>query len=169
MVLVPALILPPCSVPLGKRMLIQTLSETADGPREDQQTQNQQGRKLRPQDFKSRSFKKNTSNDHQKIPQGVQIGEPLHHRGHIGNRKDKPGEHKKWQNEKKVGHHGLLLGLGNRGNKQPDAQCTEQEKTGGAHQQQGTSLHGNFKPQNPKSDDHDHLCLGNEDKGNRFA
>ena len=33
---------------LSKHLLIQTLSETTDGPREDQQAQNQQGRKLGP-------------------------------------------------------------------------------------------------------------------------
>jgi hypothetical protein len=57
---------------------------------------------LRPQHLQADAFQKDTPNDYQKVAQRIQIGEPLHDRRHVGNRKHKAAEHEKRQNEKKL-------------------------------------------------------------------
>jgi hypothetical protein len=91
------------------RFLIKPLSEAADSAGENDKTQDSESDILGPEDIQAHALQKDSPDNDQKIPQGVQIGQPLHDDGHVGDGKDKTAEHEKRQDEKESRHHGLLL------------------------------------------------------------
>lgn len=91
------------------RFLIQPFSEASDCAGKKGKAQHGEGHKLGPEDIQPNTFEENSPDNDQEVPQGVQIGQPLHDNGHVGDGKDETAEHEEGQDEKECRHHGLLL------------------------------------------------------------
>ena len=64
---------------------------------------------LGPEDIQTDPFEKYPPDNDEKIPQRVQICQPLNNLRHVGDREYKTAEHEEGQDKEECRHHGLLL------------------------------------------------------------
>lgn len=102
------------------------LSEPQAAEGQKRCSDNGQGYKLMPQHIYPDSLEEDSSDDDEKVADGIGIGDDLDNPGHVGDGKDKSREENHGQKEEEVSHHGLLLGLRDGGDEEPKSQCAEE-------------------------------------------
>ncbi|VBB43798.1 hypothetical protein TRIP_B320016 [uncultured Desulfatiglans sp.] len=148
---------------------IEVFAETADRRREDSCAQKRQGGELGPKRLEAGPLEEDAADDDQEIPERVEVGEPLHGQGHVGDGEDEPAQHEERDHEEEGGHHGLLLSGGDGGDEEPDPECAQEKEAGGAEEQGRAPDHGDLEPPDGEDRDPQHLGLGDQDVGDGLA
>ena len=127
--------------------LLYPLPESQRTHTEKRCTKEKKDKGMRPEDIQSVSFQEDTSHNHQKIPDGYQVGYILNHLGHIFNREHETGEDDRREGDEEIRKHSLLLGTGDGGNKNPQTEGAHDEDPCKPEEEEDASLERQFEPE----------------------
>ena len=93
----------------------------------------------------------------------------MDHLRHVGDGEDEAGEEDGRDEEEEHGHHGLLLGAGNGGDKEADAQGAQEINRGGCEQEREGTANRHFKPEDSYAGNQEYIYVADQGKRDGLA
>src|SRR4030042_1084068 len=139
-------------------------------PQEDRPGQGQK-QELGPQDRYPHPLEKDPPDDDEEVGKGIRVSDPPHQERDVVDREDEPGEQHRGHKVEEDRHEGLLLGPGDGGDEDADAEGVDQIEDGGEGQEEDVPPKRDPKPEGPDQEDQDEIdethaeerkCLAND-------
>lgn len=143
--------------------------EGEDGCQNGHHGNGHNGREEGPEVQESRSFQKDALDEFQAVPHGVEQGEILEDFRHAGDGCGKAGEHDHGHQQHEGSHNGLLEGLGEGRDAQPDGRRRDDEEQQSGGEQPDGPLEGDAEPEHGHQHHEDGLHDSGDDGGCSLA
>lgn len=147
----------------------QRLVETFHRQGQQHDAQAAQGRQLGPEDIEPDALEKDAPDDHDVVAQRVEVCQPLNRFGHVGDGKGETGQQHGGKDDEEGGHHGLLLGLADRGDQQPGPQGAHQEQGRCQKQEPQAAAYRHIENQCADQADQGHIDVADQYEGKRLT
>ena len=144
-------------------------SEPERAQAQNRDAEDKKGEYIRPKSLNTDSLEEYSPHDDQKVSQGANVGNILKEQGHTFYGEGKPRQ-EDGRHEKEEGcHEGLLLCLGNRGDKKADTKNRQEINTRRNEKKTDTTFDWDTKPESAHHGNERHIEIADSSDGNGFA
>jgi len=124
-----------------------------DADPQEERPGDDQKQELGPQDRYPHPLEKYPPHDDEEVGEGVDVSDPTQHKRDVVDGKDEPGKQQGRIKVEEDRHQGLLLGAGDGGDEDADAEGVDQIEDGGEGQQEDVPPEGDAEPEGPHQED----------------